>query len=51
VYEVETVKHFSPVLAGLDLKSEFFDSLYRSDRLGSPVTLLAAPLEVTISAG
>jgi len=27
VYEVETVKHFSPVLAGLDLKSEFFDSL------------------------
>jgi hypothetical protein len=27
VYEVETVKHFSPALAGLDLKSEFFDSL------------------------
>jgi len=27
VYEVETVKHFSPALAGFDLKSEFFDSL------------------------
>jgi hypothetical protein len=23
VYEVETVKHFSPALAGLDLNSEF----------------------------
>jgi hypothetical protein len=27
VYAVETVKHFSPALAELDLKSEFFDSL------------------------
>jgi len=27
VYEVETVKHFSPALAGFDLKSEFFNSL------------------------
>jgi hypothetical protein len=27
VYEVETVKHFSPALARLDLKSEFFGDL------------------------